>query len=204
MAEGVFEAVRRSPLAHLARELSDGSVPGANGVQIREIALLAQVSLRGDPDDAQFRSCVQHAIHLELAVEPNTFTQRGALRCYWLGPDEWLIIGEPGTEKDLTERLGASLSGRHASAIDVTSSRTTIELRGERAREVLAKACPLDLHPRAFGRARCAQSNVARTQALIALEDELPVFRLFVRSSFAVYLAEWLLDAMREHHLPSL
>ena len=67
---------------------------------------------------------------------------------------------------------------------------------------MLAKACPLDFHPRAFGPARCAQSNVARTQALIALEDELPVFRLFVRSSFAVYLAEWLLDAMREYHVP--
>jgi sarcosine oxidase subunit gamma len=200
MDERVSAANGTSPLHHLVRELAAGSVPGAEGVQIAEVPLLAQVSLRGDPDDPRLPGAVRSALDLELAVLPNTFTRLGSMRCYWLGPDEWLVVAEPGLQTDLAHRLGARLHGQHASALDVSASRTTIELRGRRSREVLAKACSLDLHPRVFGPGRCAQTNVARTQALLALEDELPVFRLFVRSSFAVYLAQWLLDDVREYH----
>jgi sarcosine oxidase subunit gamma len=191
----------RSPLHHLARELAAGSVPGAGGVQIAELPLLALVALRGDPGDPRFPGAVRDAMGLELAIPANTFTRSGTMRCYWLGPGEWLIAAGPGSQTDIVDRLGARLRGQHAGALDVSASRTTLELRGRRAREVLAKACSVDLHARVFGAGRCAQTNVARTQALLALEDEAPVFRLFVRGSFAVYLAQWLLDAMREYHV---
>ena len=190
-----------SALQHLAERLASGSIAGAEGVQLAEIALPAQINLRGDAGDAAFGDGVRSALDVELAVQANTFTRNGALRCLWLGPDEWLIVGPSGSAEDLVGRLHAALAGQHVSVIDVTAAHALLRLTGERAREVLAKACPLDLHPRAFRPGQCAQSNFARTQAIIALEDDAPVFHLFVRRSFAVYLAQWLLDAMGEYHV---
>jgi heterotetrameric sarcosine oxidase gamma subunit len=45
--------------------------------------------------------------------------------------------------------------------VDVSAQRTTLRLRGEHARDLLAGGCSLDLHPRVFGtryrrRRRCS------------------------------------------------
>ena len=68
------------------------------------------------------------------------------------------------------------------------------QLSGPRVRELLAAGCALDLHPRAFGPNRCAQTLLAR--AHVILERDGDAFRLFVRPSFARYLAGWLLDVL--------
>jgi sarcosine oxidase subunit gamma len=184
-------------LGRRADRLAAGSVPGA--VTLTEVPFLAKIALRGDPADARFRDGVRSALALDLAREPNTFTRRDALRCLWLGPDDWLVVGPAGAAAELSGRLEAALRGQHAAIVDLTAACAMFELRGKRAPEVLAKACSLDLHPRAFRPGQCAQSNFARTQAIVALEDDAPLFRLFVRRSFALYLADWLLDAMREY-----
>ncbi|HEY7761319.1 MAG TPA: sarcosine oxidase subunit gamma family protein [Burkholderiales bacterium] len=191
-----------SALGRCTGRLAAGCVPGA--VTLTEIPFLAKIGLRGDPADARFRDGVRSALALDLALEPNTFTRRDALRCLWLGPDEWLVVGPAGAAAELSGRLGAALQGQHAAIVDLTAGYAALELGGECAREVLSKACSLDLHPRAFRPGRCAQSNFARTQAILTLEngtlaEDAPIFRLFVRRSLALYLADWLLDAMREY-----
>jgi sarcosine oxidase subunit gamma len=201
MAEVASGARRQSPLEHLAGELAEASVPGPDGVQIRELPLRVQIDLRGDLGDPRFCDGVREALGVAPALAPNTFTRASGVQCLWLGPDEWLIVAEPGPDAQPLARLEAALQDQRVSVVDVSASRTILELTGKRAREVLAKACPLDFHPRAFRAGQCAQSNLARTQGLIALEDDAPVFRVFVRSSYAVYLAQWLLDAMREYHV---
>ena len=77
-----------------------------------------------------------------------------------------------------------------------------MNLRGPNSREVLAKGCTLDLHPRVFGPGQCAQSNVAMTAAVIRPlidKEGTASFDLIVRRSFADYLARWLEDASREY-----
>jgi sarcosine oxidase, subunit gamma len=111
-----------------------------------------------------------------------------------LGPDEWLVVAP---EDGAPELHGDSV-------VDVSGWRTTLELSGPRARDVLAKGCSLDLHPSAFARGDCAQTLLAQAQAIVWLVDEEPVFRLLVRSSFAAYVATWLLDAMAEYALHDL
>jgi sarcosine oxidase subunit gamma len=41
----------------------------------------------------------------------------------------------------------------------------------------------------------CAQTLVARANVLLQQMDDAPTYRLFVRPSFAAYLAAWLADA---------
>jgi sarcosine oxidase subunit gamma len=40
---------------------------------------------------------------------------------------------------------------------------------------------------------------LARAQVIIHQVTDTPAYRLFVRASFAAYLAEWLLDAAHEY-----
>ena len=66
---------------------------------------------------------------------------------------------------------------------------------------MLAKGCPLDLHPRVFGPGHCAQSQIARVNAIIHQRDGSPSYDIVVRRSFADYLARWLDDAAAEYGL---
>jgi len=83
--------------------------------------------------------------------------------------------------------------------VDVSAQRTTVRLRGARARDVIAKGCSLDLHPSVFGQGGAAQTTLGRAGVvLIPLSDNGTDYRLIVRSSFARYLADWLIDAAEE------
>ena len=185
---------RRSPLAQLASGLRDA---GSDAVTFAERAFLAQLDVRVSPDPAA-ADAVAEVIGCRLPLTPGTTAQGPGASVLWLGPDEWLIVGAPGTEGDLSQRLGDALGGLPATVVDVSANRTVIEVSGRRAREVLEKGCSIDLHPRAFGPGRCAQTLLARAQVILEQTGEEPTYRLFVRPSFSGYLAAWLMDAAME------
>jgi sarcosine oxidase subunit gamma len=124
---------------------------------------------------------------------PNRVTTAGERAILWLGPDEYLVVAPDGD--DVAEVTGESV-------VDVSANRTTIELSGPYARDVLEKGMSIDLHPRAFGPGRCAQTLLARAQVVLRQLDSLdrtePTYHVLVRGSFAPYLADWLVDAAKE------
>ena len=80
---------------------------------------LAQVSVRAEPRNLPFRP-----------PDPNsaaTWNERDVL---WLGPDEWLVVGEAGSEA--LDRSGscedALADGQHRSVLDVSANRVVFEL----------------------------------------------------------------------------
>ncbi len=186
--------VRRSPVAHLAVRLTDA---GDSGVSIRELPFLAQVGVRVAAQSPG-ADAAAGVLGFALPLVPNTTATAGGLTALWLGPDEWLVVGASGTDEALEDDLSRALAGGLGAVVGLSANRTAIELRGPGAREVLAHGCALDLHPRAFSRGRCAQTLVARAQVILEQTSDEPAYRLFVRGSFAGYLAAWLLDAMGE------
>jgi len=185
----------RSPLAGHA----DVMAAAGNGeLTLRELPFRAQLDLRADAADTLLAHAVAAALGCALPTTPNTTASAGERGALWLGPDEWLVVGPPGDERALERELRAAMAGRFGTVVDVSANRTTLELAGARAREVLRKGCSLDLHPRAFGPGRCAQTTLARAQVILEQTDEQPVFRIYVRPSFAGYLVAWLADAMAE------
>jgi sarcosine oxidase subunit gamma len=168
-------AEARSPLAARSTDLAS--------LDAVEVPFLAQVNVRCDPE---------RAAGLGLPLEPNTVTGdlgRGAL---WLGPDEWLIVGAPGTEADIVAEFEAALEGSHHSVVEVTSNRTVIELRGGGRYDLLAGGCALDLDPvGGWLPGRCAQTLYGRAQVILQEMDGRT--RIFVRSSFADYVVDRLL-----------
>ena len=120
----------------------------------------------------------------------------------WLGPDEWLVANPFISPEDLEAGLRAAVSSAVDGAgavINVSAQRTTLRLRGEHVRDVLATGCAIDLHPRAFPAGSAAQTVLGQAGVvLLGLDDTATHYQLLVRSSFARYLAAWLVDASTE------
>ena len=197
---------RWSPLAGMADELRSASAASGGALRLVEIPFLGQVNLRVEPKE-RVADAVGLALDAPLPTEPNTTVTAGDLSVLWLGPDEWLVIGPAGSGPLLERRLRVAVAGEVASVVDVSAQLTTLVVAGARATDLLAHGCSLDLHPRAFGVGRCAQTMLARAQVVLIAGDPVaeggrpdePVYRVLVRASFARYLAEWLLDAATEY-----
>ncbi|HWB50296.1 MAG TPA: sarcosine oxidase subunit gamma family protein [Stellaceae bacterium] len=131
---------------------------------------------------------------IPLPLTPNRVAAAGTVRVLWLGPNEWLVVAE-GEAPDLLPRLERAAAGRRAAINDLSSSRVVIGIGGDRARDLLAAGCGLDLHPRVFGPGHCAQTVLARVPVILDQVDTSPHYHVLVRRSYARWLADWLIDA---------
>ncbi|MGH3587593.1 MAG: sarcosine oxidase subunit gamma [Pseudonocardia sp.] len=182
---------------------SERFAAAADGVQIVPEPFVAMVDLRLDP--ARSGAVAAH-LGVALPTTPHTWVQGDTTTVIWLGPDEWLVTSPFVTPEALESGLRAAVDGAGpviGTVIDVSAQRTTLSLRGEHVRDVLATGCSLDLHPRVFGAGRAAQTTLGLAGVvLLALDDGGngggTRYQLLVRSSFARYLALWLLDAASE------
>jgi sarcosine oxidase subunit gamma len=191
--------LRQSALAHRGLSRAAGEAMSGAGITLSERPFRAMLNLRGDPGDAGFLSAVRAAAGLELPLEPNATRRAGSVTALWLGPDEWLITAPADEQRVLVPALRASLGERHAAVVDLTESRTVIAVSGAHARDLLAKGCTLDLHPRAFPVGACAQTGLARAGVVLHLVDETPTFEITILRSFADYMWVWLADAAQEY-----
>jgi sarcosine oxidase, subunit gamma len=139
------------------------------------------------------------ALGVDLPAVPNTWVPAGTGRAVWLGPDEWLLTSTTDSPEELETRVRDALLPLGGSAADVSAQRIGLRLTGARVRDVLSKGCSIDLHPRVFGRGSSAQTTLGQAGVvLLALSDGGDEYAVLVRSSFAGYLADWLLDAALE------
>lgn len=194
MADSYFRQTALAPLG-LAAKATDA--PGEAGVLLSERPLAEQVNLRADGKSVEFLQVVRTTLGYALPMEPNTVTH-GANSCaLWLGPHEWLLVAP--LETALVPTLEQGLAGRNYAATELGDARSVIGLSGRHARDVLAKSCPLDLHPKSFGPSRCAQTKLSRVSAIIEQRDDAPSFEIYVARSMARYTWRWLEDAGGEY-----
>ena len=192
----IAEAIRRTPLADYADRFSTLSAASRGDLAIRELPFVTQVNLRADPEDAGLMQRLAAGLGFRLPVEPNTVGSHGERRALWLPPDEWLIVG-PDDWRDVLDRaLRGGLTDAFGSIVDVSANRTVLEVAGPKARWLLAHGLSIDLDPRSFGSERCAQTLLAKAQIIIEHRED-SAFHVYVRTSFASYVADWLLDAAR-------
>jgi sarcosine oxidase subunit gamma len=191
MASTSIDGIRlESPL------IARSDVIEASGVSVRERPFRGHVNVRGRGDDSAFRGAVENVAGVALPLEPNTVNVAGERVLLWLGPTEWLLTSPGAEEMSLSRALEGRLTGEFASVVRIGGGQTVLELEGDGARDLLAKGCPLDLHPRAFPVGRCAQTHVEKAPALLR---PLPTgIELIVRRSFADYLRQWLETVARQ------
>ena len=179
------DVARSAPLHHWAGQFA--RLP--DGVQITTEPFVAHASLR-----------LRERVDIGLPLPPvNRWVQGERSTVIGLGPDEWLVTDPFVTPDVLESTLRTAVAGRGA-VVDVSAQRTTLHLRGSDVRDVLATGCALDLHPSAFPTGSAAQTTLGRAGVvLLALDERASDYRVLVRSTFARYLASWLLDAAQEH-----
>lgn len=192
--------LRQSALA--PRRLRAAEASRETGVALSERPFRGQLVLRADSAKGAFLHAVEQALGIGLPVVPNTASGNEERTALWLGPDEWLLVVPDGEELEVERALRAALAGQHFALTDVSDGRAVIGLAGARARELLMKGCSLDLHPRAFGPGRCAQTRLARAYMLLHQLDDAPSYDLYVHRSFADYVWRWLEDATPPPGLP--
>ena len=197
----IAEPIRRSPLAGYSDRFASLSQLSGGRLTLREIPFLTQVNLRADPTDSPTMKSIAEMLDLELPLRPNTVASTANRSALWLGPDEWLLVAP--ADQAATPPAFAKMLGGSISLVDVSANRTVIRLEGTAAHELLAFGCAVDLHPRSFGPGRCIQTMLAKAQVIIESMPTVETFQLYVRASFATYLAEWLIDAMPGLNLPA-
>jgi sarcosine oxidase subunit gamma len=185
---------RTNPLEQWTEAL--GGMPET--VQVVPKPFISMIDVRLDPAGSAAAD-VGSYLGVDLPTTPSTWVETDRVQVIWLGPDEWLVTSSFHTAQELEAGLREAVSERGA-VIDVSGQRTTLWLTGENARDVLAAGCAIDLHPRVFRSGAAAQTLLGLTSVvLLALDDTGTSYYIHVRSSFAQYLAKFLLDAAIEH-----
>ena len=185
---------RRSPLHSWTERFAD--LPDT--VQVVPTPFTTMIEVRVDPAGPAAADVARY-LGVALPTTPSTWVGTDTVRVVWLGPDQWLVTSPFRTPQEIEAGLREAVGGRGA-VVDVSGQRTTLWLTGENARDVLSGGCAIDLHPRVFRRGAAAQTLLGLANVvLLALDDAGTGYLVLVRSSFAPYLASWLLDAAAEH-----
>ena len=188
---------RTSPLQPWAERFAQ--LP--DSVAVVEEPFTTMVELRVDPSGPGAAAAAD-ILGVELPTAPSSYAKIADTTVIWLGPDEWLVTGTALTGVELETRLRDTLAPLGGTAVDVSGQRTALRLRGSHSRDVLGKGCAIDVHPAVFGGGAAVQTTLGRTGVILsAVDDSGTDYRIQVRSSFARYLADWLLDAAQEYSL---
>lgn len=204
---------------------------GAAGLEAAVLPCPGCLNLRGNPEDARFLEAAQQSLGMPLPLAANRFIEGTHRAFWLGPDEWLVVAGANADATDATDaadadadaadadatdaanaadaadaaalaaRLRENLAGQAHSLVDLTGGLVALRLHGPRVRDLLAKGCTLDFHPRVCKAGQCAQTGLAKASVLIATLDEAPTFELFVRASFADYLALWLDRAGREYGL---
>ncbi|WP_109483455.1 sarcosine oxidase subunit gamma [Paraburkholderia sp. C35] len=185
---------QESPLVGVGDLVKKHTAAPSKKFHLREKAFCDLVNLRGDVRDAAFVAAVESVTGCRPPAKPNTVARGNGYDVLWLGPDEWLVRSQQGQAPVAEDKLVEALQGQFASAVDIGSGWTVLEVSGEKVRDVIARGCPLDLHPRMFAPGQCAQSHYFKASiVLVPVADD--TYEIVVRRSFADYFVRIMLDA---------
>lgn len=207
--------LRRSPAAQLAEAFAAATVSGKHAVSVREVPFLTQLGLRAVPGSAG-AAALETALGVSLPTGHGSTTAGGGYTVLWIGPDEFLAVGDLSGDENGHEdgdsasqdrgpaeaaRVGAALGAVGArtpgAVVDLSANRTTFELTGPSALAVLEKGVSFDLHPRQFAVGRAIATVLDHVPVLLWKTGE-ETYRILPRASFADHVGRWLVDAMRE------
>jgi methylglutamate dehydrogenase subunit D len=174
--------VRTSALAAIAQPGRFGASKGTPGIELsvrHPASIVSVISRRG-----QFKELTK------------VLDERKDCEVYWAGFEQFYVIKDERAKDELYQALKQEL-GAVASVIDQSHGRVIIRISGSKARAVLAKGTPVDLHADKFPVGQCAVTQMAHVGAHLvrtgANSFELSVFR-----GFAVSFWEWLTTQSEE------
>lgn len=133
---------------------------------------------------------------VELPRDACRSVKSGELSALWLGPDEWLLM-QPLAGGDWAGQLAARLGDTLCSLADVSHRQVALGVFGDRAKDILASGCALDLSLTAFPLGACTRTMFAKAEVVL-WRTGVESFHLEVWRSFARYAEALLREAENE------
>jgi sarcosine oxidase subunit gamma len=161
----------------------------------RESLTMASFAAARDRKD-DLIAAIRTTYGVELPAGPARVEGRG-IAFIWSSPGQWMAIAERGGGRDLESEL-KKLLGDVAYVVDNSDGRVVCRVSGPRARDVLSKGIPIDLHPRAFKVNDVAITHASHIGVIIWQLDDGPTYELALFRSYADSFAHWLTDAAVE------
>lgn len=178
-------------------------------VSVRKCGPLAvlHLSLRAGaaPAPKAAAGAVGAVFGLELPKTPGLSAEQGPRTAVPLAPGRWLLTASDAADGEKADVLAATLAaaaGADGAVNNLSSGYAVFRVAGPRSRDVLAKSCPVDLHPRAFGPGACASTVMAHAAVTLRRAGGGDDFDLFAARSFARHFEEWLAHAAAEYTAP--
>jgi sarcosine oxidase subunit gamma len=178
-----------SALKGLAVPGRHGKANGEPGLVITErlgLGLATVAARKGAP----VRAAVKSSYGVDLPDDA-TVGQGPEVSFVGYGPGQWLAVSETFAGDALARDLKQRLKGL-ASVSDQSGGRTVLRLSGPRARDVLAKGLPIDLHPRAFGPGSAATSTISLMGVQLWQVDGAPTYDIALFRSLSASFWRWL------------
>jgi sarcosine oxidase subunit gamma len=184
----------RSPFAGLEDRFA---APQGARASLSPISPCTLINLRGHLTDGGFENAIANAFGIAPPATPNRWVGRGDRAALWLGPDEWLLMAEPGVADQIDQAIRtARPDDPWLSVVDVSHNYSGLRLDGPAAREVLAGGCALDLAEAAMSADAVVQTLLAKARVILRRDGTPDGFEVWVRNSFARYMAAWLFDGI--------
>lgn len=164
-------------------------------VRIEDAGLRGMITVRGDLSSTALKEAVTSVAGVGFPDRrgANCVGDRGLL---WMSPDELLVLVPYDEAGTVVATLSQVLKGKHHLVADVSDARCLFLISSDRAREVLAKLTPADLHPDAFGPGELRRTRLAQVAAAFWMRDE-KTLELVCFRSVADYVFELLKTAAR-------
>jgi heterotetrameric sarcosine oxidase gamma subunit len=180
------------PVSQLSAHMQPGrfGADGGTPVQLSERRFAISQVMGRKGQDAALRGAVSHALGVDLPG-PERSAMSATTTAIWIAPETWLILRDGTQGGALAHELSAAC-GDTASIADQTWGKSVVRLSGARARDVLAKGCRIDLHPRMFAPGKSAVTPIAHIHAVLMQVNAAPTFDIIVPSTLARDFVEWL------------
>ena len=176
------EAIRTHPL--------ETRIFAGNGTSLSPVDAHERISLRADANAAK---ALGKTIGLALPTKAATSVTKSGISALWIGPDEWLIIGE--MQSNLDARLNG-VKGHLYSAVPVDHRNTAISVSGPNAVHTLNSGSPRDLSLDAFPVGACSRTILGKSE-IILWRTGKQEFHVECWRSFSDYVWKFLVDAAR-------
>ena len=186
-----------SSLRDLPNKFQDSKKPDSSEFSMNEKLFLGKISLFGK-EDLLFKK-ISNKFNITLPTLPNTTITNDKITALWLSQKEWLLIFNSLITNKEVESLQNDLRSTHSLAIDVSDRWTVINISGNKVTDVLSKGTFIDLDNSVFGEGSCAQTTLWSVNVIIYKINSKPSFDLFVDSTMATFLWEWLEHSSKEY-----
>ena len=163
--------------------------------RIEDMGLCGMITLRGDLGDGTLQQAATGVTGVAFPGrrEARLAEGRGLL---WMSPDEILVLVPHADAPGAADTLARALQGTHHLVAEVSDARAVFLVEGPGVREVIAKLCPVDMAPGAFGPGELRRTRLAQIAAAFWMESETRL-RLVCFRSVARYAEDVLTNAAR-------